>query len=733
VAWDDVEVKSVQLIFDNTLEVNATITGHWENHWNWTYEWNTTEFDEGWHLVCARAYDGELLSEKHCIEVFVDNEAENQRPEVEIDHPVGGATVKDIIDVYGWAWDDVEVIGVDVIFDNTIEVEANISWSHEQIWNWTYEWNTSEFEDGWHLVCARAWDGELLSEKHCIEVFVDNEAENQRPKVEIDHPVDGAEVSGVIDIYGWAWDDVEVIAVDVIFDNSIEVEANVSWHHEQIWKWTYEWDTTKFDDGWHLVCARAWDGELLSEKHCIEVYVNNVEGNHRPWVTIEYPENWEVVSGVIDIGGHAGDPDENDTVELVQIAIHNDDIWLDCNDTSGNGTWWTWVYELDTTKMENGKYFILARAFDGELYSLYYESHIIVENEVENRRPEVTIVHPENHQEVWGIVLVHGEAWDPDLDDKVEKVVARINSGEWFMTVDTSHDHSWSTWAFQWNTMEFENGWHGICAKSYDGELWSEVVCVEVLVENENHRPEVTIVHPETGEVLEGLVLIHGMAWDPDEGDSVEMVLVRINDGDWKHATDTSPDGSFETWAYEWNTKKWDDGEHRICAKSYDGQLFSEVVCVDVVTENVNDPPRVEILHPEMDSEVSGIVLVHGSAKDDHGVEGVYVKIGTDDWDKAVDVSKDHSWRTWAYEWVTTEYENGEYRVCAKAYDGELWSDLDCVEVYVNNTHEGQVEPGQEGILGNLDITIPLVLLGIASLVAGIIGLIRRHLNLRKQ
>jgi hypothetical protein len=737
-AGDDVEVVAVEVIFDWTIEVNATITGRWENHVNWTYEWNTSEFEDGWHDVTARAWDNGGLHGIHTIEVLVDNEPdpeENHKPLVRITHPDSGATVSGTVNITGNAWDPDEndtvelvQIAIDTLdtWYNATDTSGNGTW-----WTWVFAWDTTTVEDGHHAIIARAFDGEL----HGLEdlgVIVKNG--NDAPECWIEYPENEATVSGVIDIIIAARDDNNVTLVEVNIDETHWQEATFSHMIEEISIWVFEWDTTTVEDGWHVIFARAYDGDLYSEICKRHVKVDNVQDNRRPWVTIEEPENWAIVSGVINITGHAGDPDENDSVELVQIAIHNDDFWLNCTDVSGNGTWWNWLYELDTTKMENGKYFILARAWDGELHSLAYESHIIVENPVENHRPKVSIVHPESHQELWGIVLVHGEASDPDEGDRVEKVMAKINNGEWFMTVDTSHDDSWSTWAFQWNTMEFENGDHCIRGKSYDGELWSEVAIVCVFVENENHRPEVSITHPENGDTLEGLVLIHGTASDPDVGDRVEMVLVRIDHGDWRHATDTSPDDTFTTWAYEWNTAEADDGVHEICAKSYDGQLYSEVTCIEVITDNVNDPPEVEIIHPEMGSEVSGIVLVHGTAGDDNAVKGVVVRIDHDEWDEAKDVSKDGSWRTWAYEWVTQEYENGEHRVCAKSWDGELWSELDCIEVYVNNTKGGQdLDRDPESIFGDLELTMPLIFLGMMSAVVAALILIRRHFRLRKQ
>lgn len=115
----------------------------------------------------------------------------NEAPVIEIDHPAHGATVSGTIDIYGWAGDDVEVVAVELIFDWAIEVNATITGRWGNHVNWTYEWNTSEFDDGWHDIAARAWDSEGLHGVHLIEVLVDNEPdpqENHKPFVRLTHP-----------------------------------------------------------------------------------------------------------------------------------------------------------------------------------------------------------------------------------------------------------------------------------------------------------------------------------------------------------------------------------------------------------------------------------------------------------------------------------------------------------------------------------------------------------------
>jgi hypothetical protein len=60
---------------------------------------------------------------------------------------------------------------------------------------------------------------------------------------------------------------------------------------------------------------------------------------------------------------------------------------------------------------------------------------------------------------------------------------------------------------------------------------------------------------------------------------------------------------------------------------------------------------------------------------------------------------------------------------------------LDCVEVLVNNTHEGPGnDPGQDGVSDDPVITLPLLIFGLAGLLAAVISfVIRRNIRLGKQ
>ena len=382
------------------------------------------------------------------------------------------------------------------------------------------------------------------------------------PHVAIGMPAGGSTVSGTVTIAGHAWDDVHVVLVQVHIDqgewwNATDNSGNDSW-----WKWSTPWDTTKWADGWHRIGALAKDSAGQLGDAAIEVYVHNNQGgeNHPPWAHIESPPGGSTVRGMVAVNGTSGDPDANDTVEMVQVRIDLGE-WNNATATGDNGSFAHWTYAWNTSLVADGWHAVRARAYDGTVWGEPAVKEYYVDNV--QGEPWVEIVEPKTGQTVYGTVLVHGVA-GADGNATVELVQVRIGDGDWHDAVDTSHNGSWGTWAWQWDTTQTANGQVSVCARSWDGSLYSSENCRQVKVANENHRPGVKILHPYNGQTVSGLFLIHGTAWD-DGG--VELVQVEFNDGPWHNATDTSPDASWATWAYEWNTKDRDDGCLHVSAR----------------------------------------------------------------------------------------------------------------------------------------------------------------------
>jgi len=537
------------------------------------------------------------------------------------------------------------------------------------------------------------------------------------PEVVIDDPIMGQTVSGVYLVTGRARDsDGEVVSVQIHVDSGEFFNVTDTSGNGSFYTWSWEWNTTLYDNGWHALGVIAHDNNGQAGDYRIEVQVSNGAHNENtpPWVEIVKPLSESTVCGIVHVLGEAGDHDVNDSVEMVQVRFREGE-WFNATPLGTNGSFSAWRYDLNTTRYDNGFGRIDARSWDGEAYSVIFDRWVKVSNPCPdgdgNHRPWVHIDHPLHGSTVHGIVVISGRAGDPDEPrDHVEKVLVRIGrDGAWTLAVPLGPvDNPWRSWALEWDTRVYDNGWIAICAKSFDGDLYSEMHCVEVNVHNgerENHRPIVHILYPTNGQTVHGFVNIKGSAEDPDEpGDRVEKVEVRINDRDWRLATDMSGDGTWHYWKIGWNTEEFDNGEYRLCARSFDGDLYSELSCIEVIVHNEhkeNQPPRVDITEPPSGSTVHGDVIIRGLAGDDNAVKYVEWRINDGIWRDAFDTSGDHSWSTWKAVWHTLEFDDRCYVISARAFDGSLYSEIDKIELCVDN------HPGTEDHPPVVHITSP--------------------------
>jgi predicted transcriptional regulator len=142
--------------------------------------------------------------------------------------------------------------------------------------------------------------------------------------------------------------------------------------------WYYEWDTTTVEDGWHWIKAVVFDG--IDDGHDVAEYlIETVPENSPPVVEIVYPEHGDVVSGTIEIVLHAWDPDGVMDVEMVYVKIDGG-AWEEATFIEYEGDYSIWVYEWDTTTVEDGEHHIHAKAWDGQDHSEEEVIMVMVEN-----------------------------------------------------------------------------------------------------------------------------------------------------------------------------------------------------------------------------------------------------------------------------------------------------------------------------------------------------------------
>jgi len=188
-----------------------------------------------------------------------------------------------------------------------------------------------------------------------------------------------------------------------------------------------------------------------------------------------------------------------------------------------------------------------------------------------NHPPVITITYPSDGATVNGTVIIQGTA--SDEDKTIQKVEVRIDDGDWITATGTT------SWSYEWDTTQVENGQHTIYARAYDGEDYSNIILVNVNVFN-NHKPFIEITEPENGSVVKGSIIIKGKAWDEDGNETLQKVEIRIDDGEWRNATGTL------NWTYNLDTKKLKNGNHTIYARSYDGKDYSNIDSITIEVKN---------------------------------------------------------------------------------------------------------------------------------------------------
>jgi len=115
--------------------------------------------------------------------------------------------------------------------------------------------------------------------------------------------------------------------------------------------WRYVWDTTVYENGYHTVCARAWDGEMYSASACTSTAVNNVH------ITSSV-ENGSVVSGNVTFRGRV----DAFIVTTVKAGVDGnlEEITLE---NMNNLT--LWKYSFDSTRLSDGRHIFVINVYDG--------------------------------------------------------------------------------------------------------------------------------------------------------------------------------------------------------------------------------------------------------------------------------------------------------------------------------------------------------------------------------
>ena len=286
--------------------------------------------------------------------------------------------------------------------------------------------------------------------------------------------------------------------------------------------------------------------------------------------------------------------------------------------------------------------------------------------------PLITLINPANNETVFDTVLVEIFAQDND----------GVSSVELFLNDSSVIVMEESPYQWEWNTFEYpEDQTVILSAKATDrkdntNQTKSITVMVNNIEDEDLINPTGTILHPFTGQSVEGIVSI---TVDAGDNDAVESVKIFINDI-LEFTGNTSP------YQYDWNTINLEeDAFFTIYALIRDlSGNESSVGPISVLVDNIEPVddilPAGTLTHPPASATLSGLVPIQVSASDNEGVAFVQFFINGNM------VSQDDS-SPYEYDWNTqneTEDTNHIIGVLIQDTAGNEIS-LTPVTVFVDN------------------------------------------------
>lgn len=174
-----------------------------------------------------------------------------------------------------------------------------------------------------------------------------------------------------------------------------------------------------------------------------------------------------------------------------------------------------------------------------------------------------------------------------------------------------------------------------------------------------------------------GVVINADLSWtggDPDFGDTVTYDIYFGTNSNPPLKKSDNTVTSYDPGTMDTNTKYY----WKIVAKDNHGASTTGQVWDFTTLSMENQPPIIDIISPEENSILTGLVNIYGIASDPDGNETltqVEVKIDDKPWQNATDLEY------WNYSWNTDNETEGIHTIKARSYDGELYSNYSVVNV----------------------------------------------------
>ena len=318
-------------------------------------------------------------------------------------------------------------------------------------------------------------------------------------------------VVGNLNIVGTCVDDDGVSRVDLILDEGKETEKHVTAEGKEFW--SYYLDTNDLEEGDHTIKVIGYD--INDEPRVSNPYVLTWQLDRKQPVTeVQDKAMGILVSGNVKFDGIVSD---GNGIKELYYSVDNGENFIPLKfGGSKNKELCDFTVSVDTKKFEDGPAVLWFKAIDKAgsvgMYSFLYF--------IDNTKPDVAIVYPEDNQVMDGIFTVSGYAKDTIGVTELSWVFGN-QSGEFELIPGNPY------WAVNVDTLgsKDKSQKFTIHAKDRAGNIVD--VTKVINLNQENDKPVAVVSEPLPGQNFgdEDPLFVRGIATDPDGVKEVRIQL----------------------------------------------------------------------------------------------------------------------------------------------------------------------------------------------------------------
>ncbi len=380
----------------------------------------------------------------------------------------------------------------------------------EEMDSWQETFDINEKKEGKYNIYVEAKDkGGNTEIAGPYNLFIDPDSDYAI--CSITNPINNMRVPGNLNIVGTCVDDDGVSEVWLILDGGDPVKA------EGKAFWSYYLDTNNLEEGPHTIEVWGVDINGLSsqDKPKKKAYVTWNLDRRQPLTEVTNHTLGELVSGKITLEGTVSD---GNGIKALYYSLDNGETYslTKIKEDKKNGNW-TFELPIDTRVIKDGPAILWFKAIDN-MGSVGVSSYLYF---VDNTKPDVKIVYPDENDVCKGIFTVAGFAKDKvglqklswTFNGKTEDFELVPGNPYWSKEIDTRDISS--------KKIDF-----AVTAVDTAGNIVT--VKKEIALNQELDKPVVTIQSPVDSSIITGVagsVFVRGIVTDDDGVASVHYSL----------------------------------------------------------------------------------------------------------------------------------------------------------------------------------------------------------------